>query len=557
MATNTPLTLDDDEDFFLGSGTISGAGAGAVGGAASGASAARRTGSAVQFSSVGWDTDTRREGSGYGDVKDPLAGSPPPASPLTTRLPSTPSSPSHPTLFTPNTPPFISSPSHNSGVSSSSGISSSSNSQPRQSLTSLVLAASNALTVSVQDPQKHGEGTEAHTSYLVVAKSPHDILTHPTVSARRRFNEFTWLHRELAEEFPAAILPPLPGRRRLESYVTGSRFDPEFVEDRRRALQTYLERVARHPSLQRSKALKIFLEGNEPLARAQPSPQPTHATLPGTSSAPSSSPPAVLDTLSDTLMNAFSKLRSRDERFAEASESMARLEEAVAGVGRGGGRMVKAEKDLDHDLAEFSLCVLELSKMETAATATLARFAQAVRGTAERLREKIAADEAQYLNGVHEYLAYCQSAKETLKLRDQKQLDHQDLSDFLQQTISERDKLVARGFGSSGVGGVAGYIKGQFDAVRGVNPETARQERIAKLEKRVVELQENSETSLAISRAFSATLARELDLFSSLKVADYRKYLGDHARAQANYFREVQRMWEEVVPELEAYEVPE
>ncbi|KAJ3340495.1 intercellular trafficking and secretion [Gonapodya sp. JEL0774] len=315
-----------------------------------------------------------------------------------------------------------------------------------------------------------------------------------------------------------------------ESYVTGSRFDPDFVEERRRALQTYLERVARHPTLQRSKALKRFLEQDEPLSRSPNSPPPTNSSLPGTS--PPTGSAAVLDNLSDTLMNAFSKLRTRDERFAQVGEQIARLEEAMSGVGKAGGKITKAEKDLDHDLAEFALCMLELSKMETGLTGPMSRFAHAVQGTTERLREK-----------------------ETLKLRDQKQLDHQDLSDFYQQTITERDRLLSHRGGAGG-GGVAGYIKDQIDAVRGVNPETARQEKLAKLERRAGELQENCEQSLLISRAFSASLTREIDLFQTLKVADFKHMLGDHARAQAKYFRDIQKLWDEIVPELEAYELP-
>ena len=51
-------------------------------------------------------------------------------------------------------------------------------------------------------------------------------------TTRRRFQDFTFLREHLSKDFPAAVVPPLPGKHRLE-YVTGDRFATEFIDRRK------------------------------------------------------------------------------------------------------------------------------------------------------------------------------------------------------------------------------------------------------------------------------------------------------------------------------------
>ena len=55
-------------------------------------------------------------------------------------------------------------------------------------------------------------------------------------------------------EFPGCILPPLPEKQAI------GRFSSEFIESRRRALERYLQRVAKHPDLSYSTAFVTFLQ---------------------------------------------------------------------------------------------------------------------------------------------------------------------------------------------------------------------------------------------------------------------------------------------------------
>jgi hypothetical protein len=80
-----------------------------------------------------------------------------------------------------------------------------------------------------------------------------------TSSVYRRFNQFRWLATYLGKLFPILMIsmPPFPGT----SY--GARFDPIFVQRRRRQLQNWLSQVVRHPVLSNEAAVRFFLDSEE------------------------------------------------------------------------------------------------------------------------------------------------------------------------------------------------------------------------------------------------------------------------------------------------------
>ena len=72
-----------------------------------------------------------------------------------------------------------------------------------------------------------------------------------------------------------------------------------------------------------------------------------------------------------------------------------------------------------------------------------------------------------------------------LKLRDQKQVDFEDLSDHLQQATTEREVLVNTGKGGTGIGS---FLRETVDNIKGIDAERAKQERLVKLESRIDEV---------------------------------------------------------------------
>lgn len=63
------------------------------------------------------------------------------------------------------------------------------------------------------------------------------------LSVVRRFSDFVWLSEQLAVSCPGAIIPACPDKQSV------GRFSPDFIEARRRAMESFLTRVAAHPQL--------------------------------------------------------------------------------------------------------------------------------------------------------------------------------------------------------------------------------------------------------------------------------------------------------------------
>jgi len=74
------------------------------------------------------------------------------------------------------------------------------------------------------------------------------------IQVSRRYKHFDWLYERLTGKFGAIIaIPPLPDKQ-----VTG-RFEEELIEHRRVELQSFVDRICRHPVLATSEVWKHFL----------------------------------------------------------------------------------------------------------------------------------------------------------------------------------------------------------------------------------------------------------------------------------------------------------
>jgi sorting nexin-1/2 len=72
----------------------------------------------------------------------------------------------------------------------------------------------------------------------------------------RRYRDFLWLYAQLHNNNPGIIVPPPPEKQAV------GRFDTDFVESRRAALERMLNKIAAHSVLQHDGDLKIFLESD-------------------------------------------------------------------------------------------------------------------------------------------------------------------------------------------------------------------------------------------------------------------------------------------------------
>ncbi|CAF2514305.1 unnamed protein product [Rotaria sp. Silwood2] len=104
-------------------------------------------------------------------------------------------------------------------------------------------------TCKVEDPEK---GTKLGGFKTFMEYKIHTQISGSRVVGRR-YKQFDWLHEQLVNKFRFICIPPLP-----EKQIAG-RFDQEFVEERRRQLELWLNRVCRHPVLCASFPVQHFV----------------------------------------------------------------------------------------------------------------------------------------------------------------------------------------------------------------------------------------------------------------------------------------------------------
>ncbi|SZF01497.1 unnamed protein product [Blumeria hordei] len=115
-------------------------------------------------------------------------------------------------------------------------------------------AAKPSFDISVGDPHKVGDLTSSHIVYLVRTKTSSKAYRQPEFAVTRRYRDFLWLYNSLHSSNPGVVVPPPPEKQAV------GRFDTNFVESRRAALERMLNKITSHPTLQHDADLKIFLE---------------------------------------------------------------------------------------------------------------------------------------------------------------------------------------------------------------------------------------------------------------------------------------------------------
>ncbi|TCD66493.1 intercellular trafficking and secretion [Steccherinum ochraceum] len=412
------------------------------------------------------------------------------------------------------------------------------------------------LITSVKDPVKElAETKDAYVSYLVSAKTSFPIFSTPNPSSRRRFQDFVFLRNHLAKDFPACVVPPLPDKHRLE-YVTGDRFSPEFMERRRLDLHRFLQRLSRHPTLQRSTLLRAFFESTEWHVHmhqhvAHP-PGPEHAN-------------GVIDSISDTLLNAFSRVRKPDERFLAMRERVDKFEEGIVLSERLWNRVrtrtsdgnLEPGEDLTGDYHDLAVAVQGLGFLESGITDPLNHFSNTLLEFSALLRHTTQTTTDPFLVHLHSLLTYSHANRAVLKLRDQKQMDFEELSDYLSGVTSERDRLAAvisGHAGSSGLG-LGAYLKDRMDALRGADDDRSRVEKMRKLDLKIKELQDAVTTAHETSDAFSEEVLREQTVFQHAKEAEMKEMLSHLADGQIEFYKAAMEEWDRIIPIIQRIRV--
>ncbi|KAK4180141.1 putative sorting nexin-4 [Triangularia setosa] len=413
------------------------------------------------------------------------------------------------------------------------------------------------LECTVSDPHKENDGTkDAYVSYLITTNTTFSTFQRPMTAVRRRFTDFVFLYRVLCQEYQASAIPPLPDKQRME-YVRGDRFGPDFTARRAYSFQRFLSRLAMHPDLRRAPIFHTFLESHDwnatmhaRQARGSLAP-PLEAGSPGPQSGGGD---GFLNTFTDSFMNAFTKTQKPDRRFVDTKEKADKLDEDLNHVEKVIARVVRREADLETDHKDLAEQFQKLITLEPGVESAVHAFAASVEDTAAGLKKLKDRTDQDYLGSLRDMVAYSGALKGLIKAREQKQLDYEQLIEYLNKATSERDSLTSgHSYAGGGpLGGAGGFIRSKIEDVRGVDHEQARRDRLRKLELRIDELTRAVETARTESENFGEQVGKEVESFEYIKKLELKRQFGGFVDSHIDFYQGTIETWEKYVQEMEA-----
>ncbi|XP_013410664.1 sorting nexin-12 isoform X2 [Lingula anatina] len=132
----------------------------------------------------------------------------------------------------------------------------------KQTLEDAYSPPANFLEIDVLNAETHGIGKKRFTDYEVRMRTNLPVFKMKESSTRRRYSDFEWLRNEL-ERDSKIVVPPLPGKalkRQLPFRGDDGIFEDEFIEERRKGLEQFVNKVAGHPLAQNERCLHMFLQ---------------------------------------------------------------------------------------------------------------------------------------------------------------------------------------------------------------------------------------------------------------------------------------------------------
>lgn len=131
----------------------------------------------------------------------------------------------------------------------------------KQTLDDAYAPPANFLEIDVLNPETLGVAKNRHTTYEVKMRTNLPVFKVKESSVRRRYSDFDWLRKEL-ERDSKIVVPQMPSKslsKQLPFRGDDGIFEDEFVENRRKGLESFINRVAGHPLAQNERCLHMFL----------------------------------------------------------------------------------------------------------------------------------------------------------------------------------------------------------------------------------------------------------------------------------------------------------
>lgn len=487
---------------------------------------------------------------------------------------------------------------------------------------------------TVSNPQKESDGQSSYVSYLVETRTNNPVFKSHLIKVRRRFSDFYFLYRCLLNDYPVSAIPPLPDKQRLE-YIKGDRFGYDFTHKRASSLNSFLKRMSIHPILKRAKIYQIFLELNDwnsykDNLNVNFSANHTNNDFENTGGVSSN----VSDLISELFMNAFKQPQMKSNKeFIEINERCNILNDNVTKIDKVFQKYIKRLNDLSNNYAAFANLVIRLNSLSIPKNDKLMTEnedvivdqpkAMSINEESSRLEMNRKVLSSTENNGQHnnsyyifskglenfsislnqlkryldnDYLIsqkdlehYIGTIQKLIKLKEQKQIDFEVLSEYLSRVIHEKNDLLKQIDLSNGVSedilnpnvikpydtktvsnnpgiklpepkpstlttlanSTSNFLTSKFDDLRGINTVYQKKQRLINLQSKIETLEVEVVKAKDIYESYETQILHEIQYFDVIKSNELKLNLSKLSLNYISFYENLIDDWSKVEATLQ------
>ncbi|KAH9946501.1 hypothetical protein B0H21DRAFT_779075 [Amylocystis lapponica] len=274
------------------------------------------------------------------------------------------------------------------------------------------------------------------------------VIRAGNAETQHRYSEFESLRSNLVKLYPTLIIPPIPSKQTIGDYAVKqakAKEDAALIARRKRMLQTFLNRMTRHPILSNEHVFHRFLDGEVSWTEVLHSP-PVSLLPKNILKAPSHNP------TDQSSLSAYAALpnpstahplRRPDQRFLDSevftNKFAAHLSGPMEKVTR---RTMKRWSDYAQDHAELGATLNGFSLNETGQLATaVEKTGQAIDATYMSTTALLQDLEQNWAEPLHEYSQFASIIKKLLAYRHQKHVQYEMTQDSLEAKREQLEEL--------------------------------------------------------------------------------------------------------------------
>ncbi|KAI7906554.1 Vps5 C terminal like-domain-containing protein [Cokeromyces recurvatus] len=355
--------------------------------------------------------------------------------------------------------------------------------------------------VTIEDPQKVGDAIKAYIIYKVRTKTNSPAFRSSEFVVARRFSDFLWLYNQLTLGNPGVIVPPVP-----EKHAFLGRFQNDFVESRRIALERCLQKIVAHPMLYGDPDLKVFLESESfNVEKRQRRAEPENSKM--------SFMRSFGETITHAATNPFSKFVEVDEWFESKKNQLDALEVQLKGLLKSVEGVIKQRKELGAATLDFGESMFPLASAELNRNLSTHLM---VLGEIQKKMKDLHEQQAQYdiitlENTIDEYIRIIGSIRIAFNARIKAFQTYQQADSEYQKKLSLFEKLKQQ--------------------------KADKQHELNEMKARVEELRDEFDD-------ISKLIKNELDRFDKEKVEDFRDSVEQFLKSMIEHQKQIIALWE-------------